>query len=108
MKACKVDLGGLKEKLTKYIDDDLKTLAIYDSGEPKHTAGFQRVVRQRAAHYAEERGRSNWTGAQLLVAIFDERQSPAARLLGEQDMTRQEAINFIIQGVVKGGGEASV
>jgi hypothetical protein len=105
MKACKVDLGGLKEKLTEYIDSELKALAIYDSDEPKHTAGFQRVVRQRAAHYAEERGRPNWTGAELLVAIFAERQSPAARLLGEQDMTREDAFNFITHGIVKGGGD---
>jgi Glyoxalase superfamily protein/Clp amino terminal domain, pathogenicity island component len=54
MKACKVDLGALKAKLTNYIDNDLKTLVIDDGGEPKHTAGFQRVV-QRAAHYAEGR-----------------------------------------------------
>src|SRR5262249_12703293 len=87
MRACKVDLDGLKEKLTKYVAEDLKTLASCSSEEPTHTAGFQRVVRQRAAHYAEERGRSNWTGAELVVAIFAERQSPAARLLGEQDMT---------------------
>jgi hypothetical protein len=108
MQACKVDLDGLKEKLTEYIDDDLKTLAIDDGGEPKHTAGFQRVVRQRAAHCAEERGRSHWTGAELVVAIFAERQSPAARLLGEQDMTREDALNFIVHGIVKGGGETSV
>jgi ATP-dependent Clp protease ATP-binding subunit ClpA len=108
MQACKVDLGGLRGKLTEYIDDDLKTLAIDDGGEPKHTAGFQRVVQQRAAHYAEERGRPHWTGAELLVAIFAERQSPAARLLGEQDVTRQDAINFIVHGVAKGGGETSV
>jgi len=107
MMACKVDLGGLKEKLTNYIDNDLKTLAIYDSGEPKHTAGFQRVVWQRAAHYAEERGRLNWTGAELLVAIFAERQSPAARLLGEQNMTREDALNFIVHGIVKGGGDTA-
>jgi hypothetical protein len=102
MKACKVDLGGLRERLTEYIDNDLKTLAMYDSGEPKHTAGFQCVVRQRAAHYAEERGRPNWTGAELLVAIFAERLSPAARLLGEQDMSREDALNFIIKGIEKG------
>jgi ATP-dependent Clp protease ATP-binding subunit ClpA len=107
MQACKVDLGGLKEKLTEYIDDDLKTLAIDDGGEPKHTAGFQRAVQQRAAHYAEERGRPNWTGAELLVAVFAERQSPAARLLGEQDMTREDALNFIIHGIVKGGGDTA-
>lgn len=107
MKACKVDLGALREKLTNYIDIDLITLAIDDGGEPRPTAGFQRVL-QRAAHYAEGRGLPNRTGAELLVAIFAERESPAARLLGEQGMTRPDALNFIIQGVVKGGGETSV
>jgi hypothetical protein len=102
MKACKVDLGALKEKLTNYIDNDLKTNVINDGGEPKQSAGFQRVV-QRAAHYAEGRGRPNRTGAEILVAIFAETESPAARLLGEPDMTRQDAINFIIHGITKGG-----
>jgi Glyoxalase superfamily protein/Clp amino terminal domain, pathogenicity island component len=104
MKACKVDLGALKERLTNYIDEDLKTMATNDSGEPKQSAGFQRVV-QRAALYAEGRGRPNRTGAELLVAIFAETESPAARLLGEQDMTRQDAINFVIHGIAKGGGD---
>jgi hypothetical protein len=103
MKACKVDLGALKEKLTSYIDNDLKTMAINDGGEPKQTAGFQRVV-QRAAHYAEGRGRPTRTGAELLLAIFAETESPAARFLGEQDMTRQDAVNFTIHGIAKGGG----
>jgi Glyoxalase superfamily protein/Clp amino terminal domain, pathogenicity island component len=107
MKACKVDLGTLKEKLTYYIDIDLMTLAIDEGGEPKATAGLQRVL-QRAAHYAEGRGLPNRTGAELLVAIFAERESPAAKLLGEQDMTRQDALNFVIHGIVKGGGKASV
>jgi ATP-dependent Clp protease ATP-binding subunit ClpA len=106
MKACKVDLSALKGKLTSYIDNDLKTLVIDDGGEPKHSAGLQRVV-QRAAHYAEGRGRANRTGAELLVAIFAETESPAARLLGEQDMTRQDAINFIMQGIAKGGGDTA-
>jgi ATP-dependent Clp protease ATP-binding subunit ClpA len=53
-------------------------------------------------------GRPNWTGAELLVAIFAERQSPAARLLSEQEITRQDALNFIIHGIVKGRGETSV
>jgi ATP-dependent Clp protease ATP-binding subunit ClpA len=102
MKVCKVDLDALKEKLTNYIDNDLKTLVIDDGGEPKHTAGFQRVV-QRAAHYAEGRGRPTRTGAELPVAIFAEIESPAARLLGEQDVTSQDALNFIIHGIVKDG-----
>ena len=70
-----------------------------------------------AAHYAEGRGRPNRTGAELLVAIFAETESPAARLLGERDMTRQDAINFIIHGIAKrdisgidakGGGDTAV
>ena len=102
MKACKVDLDALKEKLTDYIDNELeKRLVIEDGLEPKPTAGFQRVV-QRAAHYAEQRGRPHWTGAELLVLIFAERESPAAQLLDEQDMSRQDAINFITHGIVKG------
>ena len=107
MKACKVDLGALKEKLTNYIDNELKTMVIDDGGEPKQSAGFQRVV-QRAAHYAEGRGRPTRTGAELLVAMFAETESPAARLLGEQDTTRQDAVNFIIHGIVKGGGDTAV
>jgi hypothetical protein len=106
MKACKVDLDALREKLTNYIDEDLKTMVIDDGGEPKQSAGFQRVV-QRAAHYAEGRGRSTRTGAELLVAIFAETESPAARLLGEQHMTRQDAINFVIHGIAKGGDDTS-
>jgi hypothetical protein len=105
IKACKVDLGTLKEKLTNYIDTDLKTLVI-DDLEPKPTAGFQRVV-QRAALYAEQRGRPHWTGAELLVLIFPESRSPAAQFLGEQDMTREDAINFITRGVVKGGEDTA-
>jgi ATP-dependent Clp protease ATP-binding subunit ClpA len=82
-------------------------MVINDGGEPKQSAGFQRVV-QRAAHYAEGRGRLTRTGT-LLVAIFAETESPAARLLGGQDMTRQDAINFVIHGTAKGGGgDASV
>jgi Glyoxalase superfamily protein/Clp amino terminal domain, pathogenicity island component len=107
MKACKVDLGTLKEKLTNYLDNDLKTMVVNNGGEPKQSAGFQRVL-QRAAHYAEGRGRLRRTGAELLLAIFAETESPAARLLGEQDMTRQDAINFVIDGIAKGGGDTSV
>jgi ATP-dependent Clp protease ATP-binding subunit ClpA len=75
MKACKVDLGALKKRLTNYIDNDLRTLAIADGGEPKQTAGLQRVV-QRAVHYAEGRGLPRRTSAELLVAIFAGQRAP--------------------------------
>jgi hypothetical protein len=99
MKACKVDLCALKEKLINYIDNDLKNLEIDDEGnEPKRSAGVKRVL-LRAAHYAEGWGRPARTGAELLLAIFAETESPAARLLGEQDITRQDAVNFVIHSV---------
>jgi len=94
--------GALSGEFDAIVTAPVHKGVINDGGEPKQSAGFQRVV-QRAAHYAEGRGRPNRTGAELLVAIFAETESPAARLLGEQDMTRQDAINFIIHGITKGG-----
>jgi IS5 family transposase len=99
MKACKVDLSALRDKLTRYVDNDLKPRAIDNDGEPKRSAAFERVL-QRAAHYAEGRGQ-DWTGAELLLAIFAEAESPAARLLDEQGLTYQDAVNFIIHGTAE-------
>ena len=107
MSACKVDLGTLKDHLANYIDNDLKRIVIDDGGETKPTVAFGRVMRC-AEGFALGRGRPALTGAEVLVPIFFEKLSPAARLLGEQDMTRQDALNFIIRGVVKGGEETSV
>jgi ATP-dependent Clp protease ATP-binding subunit ClpA len=100
--ACKVDLGALKEQLSSYLDNELKKLVI-DSGEPRLTAGFQRVV-QRAVLYAQGRGRPAVTGQSSLQGIFTETQSPAVRLLGEQDMTRQDAVNFVIHRIANRKG----
>ena len=105
MKACKVDLGALKHKLTHYVDNDLKSTVIDNGGEPKRSAGFQRVL-QRADHYAEGRGR-DWTGAELVLALIAERESPAARLLGEQGLTYQDAVNFIIHGTAEASSATS-
>jgi Glyoxalase superfamily protein/Clp amino terminal domain, pathogenicity island component len=105
MKACQVDLGVLREKLTNYIDND-KTLVVADGSEPQRTAGFQRVE-QRAALYAEGRGLRLRTGAELLLAIFAESESPAAQLLAEQGMTREDALNFIMHGIAKGGADTA-
>jgi ATP-dependent Clp protease ATP-binding subunit ClpA len=92
MKACKVDLGALKEHLVSYIDNDLKTLVIGD-GESRPTAGFQRVI-QRTVIALQSSGREEATGANVLVAIFAER-APAVYFLQEQEMTREDAINYI-------------
>ena len=106
MKACGVDLDALKEKLVGYIDNDLKSLVTDDGRDSRPTAAFQRVV-QRAVLHAQGLGRDT-TGADLLVAMFAETESPAVWLLGEQEMTQQDAANFILHAIVKGSGGSEV
>jgi ATP-dependent Clp protease ATP-binding subunit ClpA len=101
MKACSVDLDELRKTLTDFIDDDLSTLVTdVDGSEAVPTAAFQRVI-QRAVIHVQSSGRTEVTGANVLVAIFAERESNAAYFLQEQDMTRYDAVNFIAHGVAK-------
>ncbi|MCR8722925.1 ATP-dependent Clp protease ATP-binding subunit ClpA [Frigidibacter sp. ROC022] len=101
MQACSVDLEELRRQLIDFIDDDLSTLVTdVDGSEAVPTAAFQRVI-QRAAIHVQSSGRSEVTGANVLVAIFAERESNAAFFLQEQDMTRYDAVNFIAHGVAK-------
>ena len=101
MRACSVDLDELRKTLTDFIDDDLSTLVTNVEGsEAVPTAAFQRVI-QRAAIHVQSSGRTEVTGANVLVAIFAERESNAAYFLQEQDMTRYDAVNFIAHGVAK-------
>jgi len=101
MKACSVDLDELRKTLNDFIEDDLSTLVTeIDGSEAVPTAAFQRVI-QRAAIHVQSSGRSEVTGANVLVAIFAERESNAAYFLQAQDMTRYDAVNFIAHGVAK-------
>ena len=101
MRACEVDLEGLRATLLQFLDTELDTLVSdIDGSEAVPTAAFQRVI-QRAAIHVESSGRSEVTGANVLVAIFAERESHAAYFLQEQDMTRYDAVNFISHGVAK-------
>jgi ATP-dependent Clp protease ATP-binding subunit ClpA len=101
MKACDVDLDELRKNLVEYIDDDLSNLVTdIEGSEAVPTAAFQRVI-QRAAIHVQSSGRTEVTGANVLVAIFAERESNAAYFLQEQDMTRYDAVNFIAHGVAK-------
>jgi len=101
MKACSVNLEELRATLVKYIDEDLTTLETNIEGsEAVPTAAFQRVI-QRAAIHVQSSGRTEVTGANVLVAIFAERESNAAYFLQEQDMTRYDAVNYIAHGVAK-------
>ncbi|ATG47742.1 ATP-dependent Clp protease ATP-binding subunit ClpA [Celeribacter ethanolicus] len=101
MQACNVDLEELRKTLLDYIEDDLSTLVTdVEGSEAVPTASFQRVI-QRAAIHVQSSGRTEVTGANVLVAIFAERESNAAYFLQEQDMTRYDAVNFIAHGVAK-------
>ena len=101
MRACSVDLKLLRKSLVDFIEDDLSTLITdVDGSEAVPTAAFQRVI-QRAAIHVQSSGRTEVTGANVLVAIFAERESNAAYFLQEQDMTRYDAVNFIAHGVAK-------
>ncbi|MEC3862750.1 ATP-dependent Clp protease ATP-binding subunit ClpA [Mesobacterium sp. TK19101] len=101
MKACSVDTEELRGTLVDYIDDDLSNLVTdIEGSEAVPTAAFQRVI-QRAAIHVQSSGRTEVTGANVLVAIFAERESNAAYFLQEQEMTRYDAVNFIAHGVAK-------
>lgn len=101
MRACGVNLDELRAALTKFIDEELEALVSdVDGSEAAPTTGFQRVI-QRAAIHVQSSGRTEVTGANVLVAIFAERESHAAFFLQEQDMTRYDAVNYISHGVAK-------
>ncbi|WP_069300995.1 ATP-dependent Clp protease ATP-binding subunit ClpA [Neptunicoccus sediminis] len=101
MRACEVDLEGLRSTLIQFLDTELDSLVSeIDGSEAAPTTAFQRVI-QRAAIHVQSSGRNEVTGANVLVAIFAERESHAAYFLQEQDMTRYDAVNYISHGVAK-------
>ena len=107
MRACNVDLEKLKADLNEYIETELANLVSLDSDDAKPTAGFQRVI-QRAVIHVQSSGREEVTGANVLVAMFAERESHAAFFLQEQDMTRYDAVNYISHGIAKRPGADDV
>jgi ATP-dependent Clp protease ATP-binding subunit ClpA len=104
LRACGVDLEQLHHDLTDFIDNDLADIGRSRGGEPKPTAGFQRVV-QRAVIHVQSSGREEVTGANVLVALFSERESHAVYFLQLHDMTRLDAVNYISHGIAKVAGE---
>ena len=100
MRACNVDTDLLRQQLISYIDNELSSLVVENGEDSKPTAGFQRVI-QRAVIHVQSSGREEVTGANVLVAMFAERESHAAYFLQEQDMTRYDAVNYISHGIAK-------
>jgi len=100
--ACDVDIEPLRADVTRYLDEDLASLAVQDFEEARPTAGFHRVI-QRAVIHVQSSGREEVTGANALVALFAERESHAVYFLQERDMTRYDAVNYISHGISKSG-----
>jgi ATP-dependent Clp protease ATP-binding subunit ClpA len=101
LRACSVNLDELRSNLSEFVNEELSNLVTdVDGSEAVPTAAFQRVI-QRAAIHVQSSGRTEVTGANVLVAIFAERESDAAYFLQDQDMTRFDAVNFIAHGVAK-------
>ena len=105
MRACNVDLDELRDQLTDYIVDDLASLVASPDTEATPTVSFQRVV-QRALMHVQSSGRDEVTGANVLVAIFAERESHAAYFLQEQNMSRFDAVQYISHGIAKRSGHS--
>ena len=104
LEACNVDVKRLRHALADFVDNELTSLALETAEDAKPTAGFQRVV-QRAVYHVQSSGRDDVTGANVLVALFAERESHAVYFLQEQDMTRLDAVSYIAHGVSKASGK---
>ncbi len=111
MRACNVEIEQLRNTVRDFLNEDLRDLVSVAGEDPKPTAGFQRVV-QRAAIHVQSSGREEVTGANVLVALFSERESHSVYFLQLQDMSRLDAVNYISHGIAKrpatgaaGGGE---
>ena len=102
MQSCGVDTAELTATVTHYLDTELEALKVEAATDPSPTSGFQRVV-QRAILHVQSSGRDEVTGANVLVALFSERESYAVYFLQQQDMSRLDAVSFISHGVGKGG-----
>jgi ATP-dependent Clp protease ATP-binding subunit ClpA len=105
LRACTVDLDKLRRDLLNYVDNDLASLISSHVEDAKPTASFQRVL-QRAAIHVQSSGREEVTGANVLVAMFAERESHAVYFLQEQEMTRFDAVNYISHGIAKAPGRS--
>ena len=103
MKACAVDLDKLRLVLGQYLEHEMSGLIVEAGTDAKPTAGLQRVI-QRAAIHVQSSGRHEVTGANVLVALFSERECHAVFFLQEQNCARLDAVNYISHGISKKPG----
>ena len=106
LRACGADLTKLGQELRSIIGETVPVLPAGDERDTQPTLGFQRVL-QRAVYHVQSSGRKEVTGANVLVAIFSEKDSHAVYFLGQQDISRLDVVNYISHGVAKIGQEPS-
>lgn len=107
MRACDVDIGKLRIDLVEHMDSAFEAIKTPEPQDPKLTEAFQRVL-QRAVMHVQSAGREEVTGANVLVAMFSERDSFAVHFLQSYNMTRFDAVNYLSHGITKSGSTADV
>jgi len=104
LRACGADIGALRQALSQFIDENSPLLPEGEDRDTQPTLGFQRVL-QRAVFHVQSSGKKEVTGANVLVAIFGERESQAVYLLNQQNIARLDIVNCISHGITKVGNE---
>ncbi len=104
LKAAGADFPQLRADLEEAIEKSVVKLDLDDGRDTQPTLGFQRVL-QRAVYHVQSSGKKEVTGANVLVAIFGEKDSHAVYFLNKQDVTRLDAVNYLSHGIAKHGGE---
>ena len=100
MRGCGIAVPNIKKHLSDFLETELVSLVVDEVEESRPTAGFQRVI-HRAAIHVQSAGKSEVTGANVLVALFSERDSHAVFFLQEQELSRLDVVNYISHGIVK-------
>ncbi len=100
MRGCGIGLPDIKKHISEFLENELTSLVVEEVEEARPTAGFQRVI-HRAAIHVQSAGKTEVTGANVLVALFSERDSHAVYFLQEQELTRLDVVNYISHGIVK-------
>ncbi len=101
LRACGADLDALGAGLRQAIEDNVSVLPEDDARDTQPTLGFQRVL-QRAVYHVQSSGKKEVNGANVLVAIFSEKDSHAVYLMQKQDITRLDVVNYLSHGVARG------
>ncbi len=105
LRACDVNVRQLRAEIKSYLDLELENIKTEQGGEATPTSGFQRVI-QRAILHVQSSGREEVTGANVLIALFSERESHATYFLQQYDMTRLDAVSYVSHGLAKSAGKA--